>query len=68
MKSVAKYRQPAEECRKLSDKLARPNDKHALELMARGWDSVRTVSLAKRYENFLIAFAGGPWVKLALTC
>jgi hypothetical protein len=52
MKSVAKYRQLAEEYRKLSDKLARPNDKHALELMARGWDSV-----AKECEDRLISKA-----------
>jgi hypothetical protein len=34
MKSVAKYRQLADEYRKLSDKLVSPKDKHALELMA----------------------------------
>ena len=40
MKSVAKYRQLAEEYRKLSDKLVSPKDKEALQLMARAWDSV----------------------------
>jgi len=40
MKSVAKYRQLAEEYRKLSDKLVSPKDKEALQLMARAWDIV----------------------------
>ena len=40
MKSVAKYRQLAEEYRKLSDKLDNPKDKKALQLMARAWDTV----------------------------
>ena len=42
MKSVAKYRQLAEEYRKLSDKLVSPKDKEALQLMARAWDNVAT--------------------------
>ena len=52
MKFVVEYRQFAEEYRKLSDKLARPKDKDALELMARARvgnalpRSVRTVSTA----------------------
>jgi hypothetical protein len=50
MKSVAKYRQLAEEYRKLPDKLARPNDKHALELMARHEHSGIT-SLMWRYHK-----------------
>ena len=40
MKSVAKYRQLAEEYRKLSDKLVSPKDKEALQLMARARDTV----------------------------
>ena len=40
MKSVAKYRRLAEEYRKLSDKLLNPNDKQAVQLMARAWDTV----------------------------
>ena len=39
MKFVAEYRKLADEYRKLADKLARPKDKHALDLMARAWDS-----------------------------
>jgi len=42
MKLVAEYRWLAEEYRKLSDKLASPKDKKALQLMARAWDSVAT--------------------------
>jgi hypothetical protein len=52
MKSVAKYRGLAEEYRKLSDKLASPKDKEALQLMARAWDSV-----AKEYEDRLVSKA-----------
>jgi hypothetical protein len=40
MRSVAKYRQLAEEYRKLSDKLDNPKDKQALQLMAHAWDTV----------------------------
>ena len=39
MKFVAEYRKLADEYRKLAGELARPKDKHALELMARAWDS-----------------------------
>ena len=42
MKFVVEYRQFAEEYRKLSDKLARPKDKDALELMARVWERIAT--------------------------
>jgi hypothetical protein len=38
MKLVAEYRKLAEEYRRLSNKLTRPKDKEALELMARAWD------------------------------
>jgi hypothetical protein len=34
MKSVAEYRQLAEECRKLAAKLSNPKDKKSLELKA----------------------------------
>ena len=40
MKSVAKYRLYAEECRGLAAKTARPQDKQALETIARAWDGV----------------------------
>lgn len=52
MKSVAKYRQFAEEYRKLSDKLTSPKDKEALKLMARAWDSI-----AKDCEDRVISKA-----------
>jgi hypothetical protein len=52
MKSVAKYRQLADEYRKLSDKLTSPKDKKALQLMARAWDRV-----AKEREDRLISKA-----------
>jgi hypothetical protein len=42
MKSVAKYRRFAEEYRRLSEKLSRPKDKEALQLMARAWDGIAT--------------------------
>jgi hypothetical protein len=52
MKSVAKYRQLAEEYRKLSDKLVSQKDKKALQLMARAWDT-----LAAEREDSLISKA-----------
>jgi hypothetical protein len=40
MKSVAEYRELADECRKLSAKLSNPKDRHSLELIATAWDTV----------------------------
>jgi hypothetical protein len=40
MKTVAEYRQFAESCRKLAEKISDPKDKHAVELMAEAWDKV----------------------------
>lgn len=40
MKTVAEYRQFAEDCRKLAASLTIPADKQALELMAIAWDKV----------------------------
>jgi hypothetical protein len=40
MKTVAEFRQLAEECRKLAAKLSDPKDKRALELIASAWDTV----------------------------
>jgi hypothetical protein len=68
MKSVAKYRQLAEEYRKLSDKLVDPKDKQALQLMARAWDTVaaerkdRLISQAVR--ELLDRIAKRQWFKL----
>ncbi len=50
MKTVAEYRQFAEDCRKLAASLTIPADKQALELMAIAWDKVaaaREASLKK---------------------
>jgi hypothetical protein len=38
MRWVEEYRRFAEECRRLAAALAKPADKRALELMAKGWD------------------------------
>jgi hypothetical protein len=38
VKTVAEYRLYAEECRRLAAKTARPEDKQALETIARAWD------------------------------
>lgn len=38
MRRVVEYRRLAEECRRLAAALTKPSDRHALELMARGWD------------------------------
>jgi hypothetical protein len=40
MKTVAEYRQFAEECRQLAAKLRAPDDKRAVLLMATAWDKV----------------------------
>jgi hypothetical protein len=37
MRTVAEYNQFADDCRKLAAKLEKPEDKHALELMAAAW-------------------------------
>jgi hypothetical protein len=42
MKLVAEYRQFAEQYRKLSEKLASPTDRQAVELMASAWDKLAT--------------------------
>jgi hypothetical protein len=54
MKTVAEYRMYAEECRKLAAKGQRPNDKQALETIARAWDRVaneREASLLKQIDG-----------------
>ena len=40
MKTVAEYRLYAEECRRLAASTARPEDKQALETIARAWERV----------------------------
>jgi hypothetical protein len=40
MRTVAEYREYAEASRDLASKTTDPNDKHALELMAKAWDKV----------------------------
>lgn len=40
MKTVAEYRKFAEDCRQLAAKLANPDDKRAVLLMATAWDKV----------------------------
>ena len=40
IKTVAEYRQLAEECRKLAAKMPNPNDKNSLLLIAAAWDAV----------------------------
>jgi hypothetical protein len=40
VKAVAEYRLYAEECRRLAAKTARPEDKQALETIARAWERV----------------------------
>jgi hypothetical protein len=40
MKTVAEYRQFAEECRQLAARLHAPDDKRAVLLMATAWDKV----------------------------
>ena len=40
MKTVAEYRLYAEECRRLAVNTARPEDKQALETIARAWERV----------------------------
>ena len=40
MKTVAEYRQYAEECRKLAAKISDPKDRLAVEMMAAAWEKV----------------------------
>jgi len=40
MRTVEEYRQLAEDCRKLAIKLANPDDRRALEMIATSWDRV----------------------------
>jgi hypothetical protein len=42
MRTVAEYRQYAEQCRQLSTKLTDPKDKRVIETMAKAWDKVRS--------------------------
>jgi hypothetical protein len=55
VKPVAEYRLYAEECRKLAAKMARPQDKQALETIARAWDRV-----ADEREAQLVRQIDGP--------
>jgi hypothetical protein len=54
MEKVLQYAQFAEECRKLSANLTKPDDKKALEIMAHAWEAVakeRHQQLSTRAEN-----------------
>ena len=55
MKTVAEYRMYAAECRKLAAKTARPEDKQALETIARAWERV-----ADEREAQLVRQIDGP--------
>jgi hypothetical protein len=48
MKSVAEYRELAEECRELAAKLSNPEDKRALEQIASAWDTIADKREAQR--------------------
>jgi hypothetical protein len=52
MELVVQYRQFAEECRKLSAKIGEPQERQALESMARAWERVaeREARLLKQIE------------------
>jgi hypothetical protein len=47
MRWVTEYRRFAEESRRLAAVLTKPNDKRALELMAKGWDKSADAREAK---------------------
>ena len=54
MKTVAEYRLYAKECRRLAANTARPEDKQALETIARAWDQVadeREALLLKQIDS-----------------
>ena len=40
MRRVAEYKQHAKECRALAAQIAQPEDKMALEEMAKAWDKI----------------------------
>jgi hypothetical protein len=52
MELVVQYRLCAEECRRLSTKISEPEEKQALESMARAWERVaeRETRLIKQIE------------------
>jgi hypothetical protein len=52
MELIVQYRQFAEECRKLSAKIGQPQERQALESMARAWERVaeREARLLKQIE------------------
>jgi hypothetical protein len=54
MKTVAEYLLYAEVCRKLEAKMAQPEDKQALETMARAWENAaneRKAQLLKQIDH-----------------
>ena len=54
MKTVAEYRLYAKDCRRLAANTARPEDKQALETIARAWDQVadeREAQLLKQIDS-----------------
>jgi hypothetical protein len=56
MKTVAEYRQNAEYCREIAKRMPRPEDKEALERMAKAWDAMaaareRRLARDKRKED-----------------
>jgi hypothetical protein len=55
VKTVAEYRLYAEECRRLAAQTTRPQDKQALETIARAWDQV-----ADEREAQLVRQIDGP--------
>jgi hypothetical protein len=54
MKTVAEYRLYAEECRKLTARVPRPEDKQSLEAMSRAWER-----LANEREAMLLKQVDG---------
>jgi hypothetical protein len=53
MRTAAEYRKFAMECRELAARLTDPRDRHALELMAAGWEKVVREREAAQQANVL---------------
>jgi len=51
MEPVAKYRLHAEECRALAAQARTPEDKHALDAMAREWEGIASQGEARLLEQ-----------------
>jgi hypothetical protein len=58
MKTVAEYRQFAEQCRELATRITNPKDKYAVELMASAWEKIANEREAALNRGFDLRSGG----------